>query len=164
MGQRRREAERASIPIPRRRFGSSHDQVQADDAGSSWRVAKAATGLHVDLALAEECSRETANDGFGDNNDYFRLAWRHGRGARRSSRDKSGHQIGRLGHGDHHRSVLRRSFLFRSFSSGQVTHQNNVGRPWCLHDYADDEVDCSYANRSQCAATAAGGLGECSPD
>jgi hypothetical protein len=80
------------------------------------------------------------------------------------SRDKSGHQIGKLGHGDYHRSVLRRSFLFRSFSPGQVTHRNNVGRSWCLHDYVDDEVDCSYANRRQCAATAAGGLGECSPN
>jgi hypothetical protein len=80
------------------------------------------------------------------------------------SQDTSSRQIGKLGYGDHNRSVLRRSFLFRSFSPGQVTHQNNVGRSWCLHDYPDDEVDCSYSNRSQCAATAAGGLGECSPN
>jgi hypothetical protein len=33
---------------------------------------------------------------------------------------------------------------------------------WCLHNYADDNVDCSYSSRSQCAATASGGLGECS--
>jgi hypothetical protein len=38
----------------------------------------------------------------------------------------------------------------------------NAGGPWCLHDYADDDIDCSYASRSQCAATASGGLGECS--
>ena len=37
-----------------------------------------------------------------------------------------------------------------------------AGRSWCLHDYASDIVDCSYSNRSQCAATASGGLGECS--
>ena len=38
----------------------------------------------------------------------------------------------------------------------------NAGGSWCLHDYADDNIDCSYASRSQCAATASGGLGECS--
>jgi hypothetical protein len=38
----------------------------------------------------------------------------------------------------------------------------SVGRSWCLHDYVNDNVDCSYSNRSQCAATASGGLGECS--
>ena len=32
---------------------------------------------------------------------------------------------------------------------------------WCLHNYSADEFDCSYADRSQCAATAAGGLGQC---
>jgi hypothetical protein len=37
-----------------------------------------------------------------------------------------------------------------------------AGRSWCLHDYVNDIVDCSYSNRSQCAATASGGLGECS--
>jgi hypothetical protein len=38
----------------------------------------------------------------------------------------------------------------------------SAGRPWCLHDYVNNEVDCSYSSRSQCAATASGGLGECS--
>lgn len=38
----------------------------------------------------------------------------------------------------------------------------NTGGPVCLHDYADDYTDCSYASHSQCEATAAGGLGECS--
>ena len=33
---------------------------------------------------------------------------------------------------------------------------------WCLHQYANDIVDCSYSNRSQCEATASGGLGQCS--
>jgi|SRR6516162_1433312 hypothetical protein len=37
-----------------------------------------------------------------------------------------------------------------------------AGRFWCLHDYVNDIVDCSYSNRSQCVATASGGLGECS--
>ena len=36
------------------------------------------------------------------------------------------------------------------------------GGSWCLHDYVNDNIDCSYSNRSQCAATASGGLGECS--
>ena len=36
-----------------------------------------------------------------------------------------------------------------------------AGHSWCLHDYANDYVDCSFSNRSQCAATASGGLGEC---
>lgn len=33
---------------------------------------------------------------------------------------------------------------------------------WCLHDFGDNSIDCSYSSRLQCAATAAGGLGECS--
>jgi hypothetical protein len=37
-----------------------------------------------------------------------------------------------------------------------------AGRSWCLHDYVHDYVDCSFSNRSQCVATASGGLGECS--
>jgi hypothetical protein len=35
------------------------------------------------------------------------------------------------------------------------------GTSWCLHNYAQDEVDCSFASQDQCAATASGGLGEC---
>jgi hypothetical protein len=34
-----------------------------------------------------------------------------------------------------------------------------TGGSWCLHDYVNDNVDCSYSNRSQCAATASGGPG-----
>lgn len=53
----------------------------------------------------------------------------------------------------------------------QIRHEQMVPRvhldrttvgSWCLHDYADDDIDCSYSSRSQCAATASGGLGECS--
>jgi hypothetical protein len=36
-----------------------------------------------------------------------------------------------------------------------------AGPTWCLHNYSQDEVDCSYASHSQCAASASGGLGEC---
>jgi hypothetical protein len=36
-----------------------------------------------------------------------------------------------------------------------------TGVSWCLHNYSQDEVDCSYASQSQCAASASGGLGEC---
>ena len=32
---------------------------------------------------------------------------------------------------------------------------------WCLHNYGEGELDCSFASQSQCAATASGGLGEC---
>jgi hypothetical protein len=37
-----------------------------------------------------------------------------------------------------------------------------AGGSWCLHEYANDDIDCSFSSRSQCAATASGGLGECS--
>lgn len=37
-----------------------------------------------------------------------------------------------------------------------------AGHAWCLHDYADDEINCSYSSRNECAATASGGLGQCS--
>ena len=36
-----------------------------------------------------------------------------------------------------------------------------AGRTWCLHSFSQDEIDCSYIDQSQCAATASGGLGEC---
>jgi hypothetical protein len=32
---------------------------------------------------------------------------------------------------------------------------------WCLHNYSADDIDCSYTNRTQCAETASGGLGQC---
>jgi hypothetical protein len=35
------------------------------------------------------------------------------------------------------------------------------GGSWCLHDYENDSVNCSFVTRNQCAATASGGLGEC---
>jgi hypothetical protein len=44
----------------------------------------------------------------------------------------------------------------------RVNLDRNAGGPVCLHDYADDYTDCSYSSHSQCAATASGGLGECS--
>ena len=34
-------------------------------------------------------------------------------------------------------------------------------RSWCLHSFSADEIDCSCVDRSQCAETAAGGLGQC---
>jgi Protein of unknown function (DUF3551) len=37
-----------------------------------------------------------------------------------------------------------------------------AGHSWCLHDYADDAINCAYSSRSECAATASGGLGQCS--
>jgi hypothetical protein len=32
---------------------------------------------------------------------------------------------------------------------------------WCLHDYENDSINCSFVTGNQCAATASGGLGEC---
>ena len=32
----------------------------------------------------------------------------------------------------------------------------NFGHSWCLRDYSNDEIDCSYATRAQCFVTAAG--------
>ena len=32
---------------------------------------------------------------------------------------------------------------------------------WCLQIHTEDRTDCSFSTRSQCEATAAGGLGEC---
>jgi hypothetical protein len=52
-------------------------------------------------------------------------------------------------------------FRYNSISS-ELGRAGMPSRSWCLHNYADDYVDCSYSNRSQCAATAAGGLGQCS--
>ena len=42
-----------------------------------------------------------------------------------------------------------------------VGMQNNLDA-WCLQGDSAG-VDCSFNNRSQCEATAAGGLGECVP-
>ena len=42
-----------------------------------------------------------------------------------------------------------------------VAMQNNLDA-WCLQGDSAG-VDCSFNNRSQCEATAAGGLGECVP-
>jgi hypothetical protein len=83
MGRRRCEAERASIPIHRRRFGSNRSLVQAGGCwieADEWRRRRQVP--HVDIVLEEENSCETANDGLGNNHDYFKLAWR--RGTRRS--------------------------------------------------------------------------------
>jgi hypothetical protein len=56
--------------------------------------------------------------------------------------------------------TLQRQALHHYVSSG-VRQAAVVRHSWCLHDYSADEIDCSYVNRSQCAATAAGGLGQC---
>ena len=56
--------------------------------------------------------------------------------------------------------TLQRQAPHNYVSSG--ARQAAIARhSWCLHDYSADEIDCSYVDRSQCAATAAGGLGQC---
>jgi hypothetical protein len=58
---------------------------------------------------------------------------------------------------------LRRQACHNHVSSrGKRTGAAN--QSWCLHNYSADEIDCSYVDRSQCAATAAGGLGQCVPN
>jgi hypothetical protein len=60
-------------------------------------------------------------------------------------------------------TTLQRQPGYNHVSSGAKRAQ--VGsNSWCLHNYSADEFDCSYADRSQCAATAAGGLGQCEPN
>ena len=46
---------------------------------------------------------------------------------------------------------------YSTFSRARISNHS-----WCLHNYSDDYIDCSYSGRSQCAATASGGLGGCS--
>jgi Protein of unknown function (DUF3551) len=33
--------------------------------------------------------------------------------------------------------------------------------PWCLQNYMENALECSYNSRAQCEATASGGLGQC---
>ena len=43
--------------------------------------------------------------------------------------------------------------------------QTKIDRPsWCLRNYSADTVDCSFSDRTQCAETGSGGLGECMPN
>jgi hypothetical protein len=48
-----------------------------------------------------------------------------------------------------------------NYVSSRVNRAGVASHSWCLHNYSADEIDCSYADRSQCAETAAGGLGQC---
>jgi hypothetical protein len=48
------------------------------------------------------------------------------------------------------------------FELSKLSRDGGASRPWCLHNYVNDVVDCSYSSQSQCAGTASGGLGECS--
>jgi hypothetical protein len=50
-------------------------------------------------------------------------------------------------------TTLQRQPGYNYVSSG--AKRARVGsNSWCLHNYSADEFDCSYADRSQCAATA----------
>lgn len=51
--------------------------------------------------------------------------------------------------------------VFSRTSQRQALHNyvSGVGSHWCLRNYSADKIDCSYADRSQCAETAAGGAG-----
>ena len=61
-------------------------------------------------------------------------------------------------------AAIHSGSLRADFNRSSVRNKIGAGadRSCCLHDYASDIVDCSYSSRSQCAATASGGLGECS--
>src|ERR1700745_2418064 len=54
--------------------------------------------------------------------------------------------------------TLQRQPGYNCVSSG-AKRARVSSNSWCLHNYSADEFDCSYADRSRCAATAAGGLG-----
>jgi Protein of unknown function (DUF3551) len=47
-------------------------------------------------------------------------------------------------------------------ATAAVFAHNNLNA-WCLQSDAAGVSDCSFSNRSQCEATATGGLGECVP-
>lgn len=51
------------------------------------------------------------------------------------------------------------SAMLRPATSAVFAH-NNLDA-WCLQSDTAGVADCSFNNRSQCEATAAGGLGEC---
>src|SRR5262249_7828059 len=51
-----------------------------------------------------------------------------------------------------------RSAPLRPTTAAVVAARTNA-HSWCLQ--YDGGTDCSFSNRAQCAATAAGGLGEC---
>ena len=48
-----------------------------------------------------------------------------------------------------------------NYVSSRVNRAGVANHSWCLQNYSADEIDCSYADRSQCAETAGGGLGQC---
>ena len=54
----------------------------------------------------------------------------------------------------------RESFSFKDMVLG-TGRTKFVGYPWCLHNYSEGDIDCSYSNRKQCEETAVGGLGGC---
>jgi hypothetical protein len=56
--------------------------------------------------------------------------------------------------------TLQRQARHNGVSSG-VERAGVASHSWCLHNYSADEFECSYVDRSQCAKTAAGGLGQC---
>jgi hypothetical protein len=56
--------------------------------------------------------------------------------------------------------MLRESIASKDMVLG-TDRTRIAGYTWCLHNYSADAIDCSYSNRKQCEATAAGGLGEC---
>jgi hypothetical protein len=59
--------------------------------------------------------------------------------------------------------VFARTFqrVHHDYARSGADRAGVTGISWCLHNYPQDEVDCSFASQSQCDATASGGLGEC---
>jgi hypothetical protein len=49
------------------------------------------------------------------------------------------------------------------FRPAAVTTARSNSYAWCLQNDAEGATDCSFNDRNQCEATAAGGLGECVP-
>ena len=55
-------------------------------------------------------------------------------------------------------------FSKRKLGAAEQTRRDPYSYAWCLQNYLDDDLDCSYSSLAQCEATASGGLGECAPN
>jgi len=50
----------------------------------------------------------------------------------------------------------------RALAAQARAHTNTYS--WCLQNYMEDALECSFNSRAQCEATASGGLGQCTPN
>ena len=65
------------------------------------------------------------------------------------------------------RDVQRHSYQDHGVSRHTLLSvgQTKIDAPsWCLRNYSEDFLDCSFSDRAQCGVTASGGLGQCMPN